>query len=260
MSRLFRRVWAVEVAGRRSEGLTVHFGARYPGRGEPAQCDVRVFMPPREMVAALYSPGTECRVLAGYVDTGAVEVFAGVPIPGSVEDARQEVSWQLSASRTYAARRVVSRSWADVRASEVIDYLRRQMGLSADYLELPQDVRYARGHNVEGPARRELETVVADCGATYSIEGASLRVYPEGGSVPRAADAWTPGSGLLEIVGPEGSGEVRAMALLRPALRPGDTVPVRSPRWDGDVRVQEVRHDGQSDETRWQTEIVGVAA
>lgn len=267
MSRLWRRAWAIEVGpsgrtGTRYEGLTLSFGASY-SHSEPAQCDVALVNPPREVVGALYDRETVCRVLAGYVDEGAVEVFLGTPIPGSVRDRRADeepaVSWQLSASRSHAARATVSRTWRDVvRASEVIDYLRRALGLSAESIELPRDPVYHRGHVVLGPALPALAEAVATCGAVYSIEGGRLRIYPRGGSAPRRADEWSAASGLLDAAGPDGDGAVRASALLRPALRPGDVVAIRSPAWSGQVLVQSVTHDGATDGGTWATSIVGV--
>jgi hypothetical protein len=168
------------------------------------------------------------------------------------------VALQVSASRSYVARGTVSRSWRDVRASEVIGFLRREMGLAADYIELPTDVRYARGHVVEGGPLVALAEVVSDCGATFSLDGGRLRIFPLGGAAPLVVDVWSPESGLLDVAGPDGDGNARATALLRPAVRCGDTVAVKSPRWSGQIRVQSVRHEGQTDQTRWATSIVGV--
>lgn len=265
--KLYQKVWALELGppggvGKRIEGQTVHFTADYPGKGDPATCGVTLFMPSREVVGALYDRATVCRVLAGYREEGPVEIFAGTSIAGSVQNQAgsqdPSVSWQLSASRAHIARASVSRSWPDVLASEVIDYLRREMGLSADYIELPTDLRYARGHVVEGAPLPQLDDVVRDCGATYSIEGAGLRIYPIGGAAPREAPVWSPASGLLDVAGPDGDGNARATALLRPSVRPGDTIAVRSPRWSGEIKVQSVRHEGRSDDSLWATSIVGV--
>lgn len=262
MSRLFGRVWALQAGDVVYRRLAVRFAADYPGRGEPASCSLQVWMPDPDLVGLLYAGEEPVRILAGYRDEGEVEVFEGVPIAGSVDDRVSDlepsVSVELSATRSFAARARVSRSWPDVRASEVIEYLRGELGLARGEIDLPRDLRYGRGHLVQGAPLVALREVCADCGAQFSIEGARLRVYPEGGALPRTADLWAPGSGLLDVVGPEGTGEVKAAALLRPALRPGDVVAIRSPRWDGEVLVQQVRHEGQTDSERWATSIAGV--
>lgn len=260
MSRLYGRVWALEVAGRRYEGQTLHFTANYPGKGGAAQADVQAFMPARELVAALYDRTTVCRVLAGYRDTDAVEVFLGTPIKGSVTDRLADrdpsVSWQLAA---YTVRSPLVRTWSGVvRASEVIDALRRHLGLAADSITLPVDHVFARGHLVERSPVDELADVARTCGATYSIEGGRLRIYPVDGAAPRLVDTWAPSSGLLDVVGPDGDGQVKAVALLRPGLRPGDRIQIRSRIWSGQVRVQAVKHEGQTDSERWATSIAGV--
>lgn len=262
MSRIYQRTWAIEVGDEHFEGLTLGFSAAYPGDGNPATCDVTLFVPPNQLVAALYDESVLCRVLAGYQEGGAVEVFSGTPIRASVKDKRAArdpaVSWQLSASRAPTTASTIAQSWSDVWASEVITTLRQAMGLAAGYIELPVNVRYARGYVVEGAPLRELASVVADCRAAYSIEGGRLSIYSIGGAAPLLVDQWTPSSGLLDVVGPAGDGRVRAAALLRGFVRPGDTIAIASPQWSGQVKVQSVRHDGRSDQARWATSVEGV--
>lgn len=263
MSRLFLRTWALETSDAvRYEGMRMAFRAAQAGAGGSSSCDVTVWMPARELVESLHLADTVIRVLAGYRDTGPVEVMQGAVVTDSVRDKRAaaepSVTWQISPSKTPIQRASVSKSWSKVRASEVIEHLRQAMGVPADVVDLPEDVLFARGHVVERSPKTAMSEVVAACGAQWALQDGRLRVWPLGGVARATADLWAPSTGLLEAVAPAGDDKVTARALLRPGLRPGDTVRVQSPSWSGDIRVQEVVHEGDSHGAAWFTSVTGV--
>ena len=258
--RLWRRVWAIEVGGVRHEGLRIAFRARQPSGG----CDVQVYNPPRSMVAKLYDGTTPVRVLAGYAEAeGAVEVAQGNPVRGTVSDQRSSadpvVSFHIAEANAPFRVAAIANSWDKTTAIEVITYVRQQMGIPADVIELPTNVKYCRGYVVEGPPGLILDEVVRDAGAQWTIRNGRLRVWPIGGQARNTAVVLTPATGLLDLVAPVGADqeEVQARTLMRPAIQPGDVVQIRAPWWTGTVKVQEVEHRGDTSSQSWQTSIIG---
>ncbi len=268
MSDLYRRVWALEVgmpnaAGRSYTGMDMSFRAVQSAKGS-SLCNVTIWMPARELVDALNIKGVIFRVLAGYLDSGAVEVARGTVVQDSVRNklaaAEPLISWQVSPSKEALARAMVARTWRSVYASEIIDHVRRSMGLAADVIDLPEDVFYAAGYHIEKP-KPALDEVTEDCGAQWDIVDNRLRVWPIDGVAKRTADLWSTSNGvILESAAPNGDGKVTASALLRPQRRPGDTVRIESTSrgWSGDIRGQEFVHTGNTAAQVWRTDVTGV--
>lgn len=266
MTLLYRRAWGIEyarpgAAGQRYDDLDMTFRAQY-SVGVPATCDVTLYNPGPAILGALGSRDTLWRVLAGYVDGGESEVLAGTVVTGSVEDrstsADPMVSFQLAASRGAVFATTLSRAWSNVRASEVIDYIRREMGLSFDVYRLARDVIYGRGYTVLGAPLSALSEVVADCGCQYQISSGKLRIWPLGEQARVVtADLWSDSTGLIDAQGPADQTTIRATALLRGWVRPGDAIRVLSPAYNGDVIATEITHEGDTSGDRWYTSIVG---
>jgi len=239
------------------------FKAARSSKTATGKCDVSVFMPARELVDALYDADTVVRVLAGWVDSGAVEVAQGTVVLDSVRDqrsgSRPAVSFQISSAKAATARASVSKAWAQVNASEVIDYLRTSMGIPADIIDLPTDVLYARGHAVERSVSVALDEVTRDCGAQWSVVDGRLRVWPIGGTARRTAEVWSSASGLLEVAAPRGGGKVGARCLLAPNVRVGDTIRIEDESWSGDIATDECMHEGDTHGQAWYTSVSGVS-
>ena len=269
MTRKFNHRWALEVgevggSATRYEGMRMRFSAKQASTGANV-CDVTIWMPARELVSVLAETSTIVRVLAGYEDGGPVEIAQGRVVADSLKDQTTAmdplVSWQISPTKAPLARATVAHSFGlNTPASEVIEFIRQAMAVPEGVIELPDDVVYARGLTIEGGPKKDLDEVVADCGAQWSLADGRLRVWPIGGSAQTRADVWSANTGLIESARPSGEGKVSARALLSARLRPGDTVRIDSRAWSGDVRVQECTHTGDTHGTTvWETAIKGVA-
>ncbi len=267
MTLLYQRQWAVEFGetGRvstRYDDIDIVFRAQYSA-ANPATCDITIHNPDANILGALGTTGTLWRVLAGYLEPGATEILSGTVVRGSVQDrsstADPQVAFQLSASRSQVFRTTLSRAWSYTTASEVIEYIRAQMGLSFDGVRLASNPTYTRGYSLSGGPTAALSELVADCGCQYSISDGKLRIWPIGeASRTETADVWSESTGLLEAQGPADQKTIRATALLRGWVRPGDAIRIISPAYNGDVIAREITHQGDTYGDQWYTSIVGV--
>lgn len=268
MTALFNRVWGLEVgpsggAGLAFDGMRLRFSATR-GRGSGgASCSLTAWNPSRTLMDMLATSGTLCRVLAGYRDGGAQEVFQGTVVNSSLVDRRgsrdPHIEWQLEAvAAALASVELAEFIEGPASAADAIERIRLATGLASDAVQLGTAVNYARGISLMGDAEQLLDDLCATTGSTWSMPDGRLRVRPLRGAVRESADLWSSSTCLVETSGPTDKGRVRASALLRPALRPGDVVRIVDQVYSGDVVVEEVTHAGDSDGRDWYTSIVAV--
>lgn len=265
MSELFGRVWRFEVARGNAaevfEGLDIRATARWSGASGAPTVDLEVFHPPPTLIGRAADPESIWRVLAGYESAGGPsEIGGGAVIPGSVRFRRGDVdpvlSLQLSA-RGIASRRVLSATWDSTSAAAVLDWVRGELGLAADFT-LPGDVQYARGYSIQGPAPAVLGELARDLGCAWEIEGSTLRLWPRGQVRVSTAEVLEAESGLLEAPEVDGDGSmVRCRCALRPGLRPGMIVRAIDPLFDGELVLTEAVHDVDSAGDTWESLLTG---
>lgn len=119
---------------------------------------------------------------------------------------------------------------------------------------------YAAGYVAHGPASAELDRVLASLGWTWSIQDEDLVLAPPSPAGGQIVDDIGPDTGLLgspSFARPDGKrgARVKFRALLRPALRPGVVVNLRSLAHTGAVRVVKVDHAGDTHGDDWTSEI-----
>ena len=261
MTTLARRTWALEY-GKPGATATIVEGISLQFKTSATTTTITAFLPSASLVESLGQSGVVWRLLAGYEDTGAVEVARGTVVKGSIQDELTppdaRITWQISRTSAELQLATVARSWASCHASDVIEYIRQAMAVPAGIIELADDIEYVRGYVLQGAPKPYLDSVVADCGCQWEIDGGRLKVWPLGGEARQTSDVWAPSTGLLRVSSPDGDGRIQAIALLRPALRKGDVVRLESRRRDGELIVREVSHQGDTRGDVWYTQIVGV--
>lgn len=262
MSReLWGRVWEIQVDGESFGAVSTRATARYPA-GQPSTIDLEVYHPDPALVSLARDKTTRWRVLAGYEsDGGAQEIGQGTPIPGSVTYRRDlddmPLALQLS-SRAAATRIILSRSWASIRASEVLDAIAEDLGLSLAYTPGDRDPLYSRGYVAQGTAATVLDPLARDLGATWQIDGVTLRAWPIGDAQVTTADVWAADTGLLEAPETDGeTGQILAAARLRPAIRQGHAVYLDDEGYTGAVITLDAQHEIDTDGDAWLTSIRG---
>jgi len=241
-------------------GLRIQFKASYSSK-KPPLCDVSVNNPNDAMVAMLSDPTIVVRLSVGYED-GPVQLANGRVAKDSLQDGRDEaepvVGFQINGAAAQLQAASVSQVFSGtVQARTVIEAIRQAMGVAAESIVLGNEASYARGYVLRGAPGPALTTVCRDCDAQWSIVDGRLRVWPRGREARRTADVWSGSTGLVSVAAPGSDGKIKAAAMLRPGLRQGDVVRIESPRWTGNVLVEEVVHQGDTEGDTWLTEIQG---
>lgn len=259
MIELFGRTWDLQVGSTLYGPLSMRATVRWPSSGA-STIDLDVWHPPPDMLGAAKDKATQWRVLAGYSSNGgASEIGTGTPIPKSVQYrlTRPEpvLTLQLS-TRAAPSRIVLSRVWASVQASQALRDIAADLGLALSYTAGTLDPVYARGYAAQGTVSAVLPSLTRDLGCAWEIDGGTLRVWPAGEPQVLTADLWSPETGLLDPPETDGdTGQITAMARLRPGLRRGHAIQIDSETYRGAVVVQELQHEIDTDGEVWTTTI-----
>lgn len=250
------------------EGLTVEFRQRRTLTGTPDHGDITALNLDARHVQTLLTPGVIAQVLAGYGDSRSV-VVSGSVVAGSVSDERGEkdrgpatstTSLQVRDGGLELADVQIAQAWAGaVRASEVLDYVIAQSGLSRGVVDLARDPEFPAGYVVMGRLRRALDDLARACGCRWSIRYGVVDVWPVGRQATQTTGpliSWD--SGLVGQPRQVDAGRWEVVSLLRPEIRPGDRIRVTSTPLDGDLLADEVEHAGISTYgSTYYTTIVG---
>lgn len=259
----FGRVWELQV-GSQIYTSDMDFRATHR-RGAPAECRIEVYGPPRALIDAVSAEDIEIRVLAGWEDSGPVEVARGGVVRDSLQTSRSSstprASWSITSARGSIREPILSRSWPpQAAATDILRDIAGAAGLSLDVIRLGVGVTYLRGYVASGRMSPVLDAVCADAEAQWIVADGRLRVWPIGSDARRTAEVWSPATGLLQLTASGGGlRRLTVSALLTPHLRPGDVVRVDDADHGGDVVVEEVDHAGQSSGGSWITRVVGSA-
>lgn len=252
------------------EDLRVQFNVKKTGGKEPNTAEVTVTnLSPRHR-ADLQTKGVRFLLQAGY-DTSIGQLFAGDI--RTIDHVRDGANWN-TVLRSGDGERAWRWAWvnesfvAGTPASQVIEALGRALGVGLGNL-LSQAAKateqYVSGYVAYGPASRELDKVLRAHGFTWSIQDGELQILREGETAGVLVPELSPDSGLVgspEMAAPEKKGGaplLKARCLLRPAIRPGGTVVLKSQRHNGSFLVRKVEHVGDTAGGDWYTNWQGTA-
>lgn len=265
---LYDRVWALEVfragVGKRYENMDIKFASKQNSLSKPTLCDITIWNPDPGLLGSITSEGSLMRVLAGYAPQGATEIAQGVVVANSVADRSKstepQISFQISKGREIFNNVTLSKSWGPVGVEEIIEYIRQEIGVAYDIVELDKKPYYNRGYALSGSPAAALAEVVDDCGCQYTVVDGRLRIWPKKKHAKILVDIWAPDTGLMDCF-PQGNGSQKRITcsiLMRPGARPGDVVEIKSPQYNGRMKIQECGHTGDTTSDLWQTNAVGV--
>jgi hypothetical protein len=256
MGELLGQVWALQAGDQVFEGLDLRAVARWPKDSGP-EVDVVVYHAGPVLRGIVEARNERVSVLAGYQrDQGAIEIGGGRVVADSIELDRaspdRPFEFQLS-GRDAATQVVLSLAYASVLASDLVEEIRQTASLAGD-IRLGSDIEYSR-YNVSGGFSGILEDIARDTGSAWEVDGETLRMWPANEPRRETADVWAPSTGLMRVSG--AGNEIRARAMLRPALRPGDAIRIEDEGYSGTLRLVDVTHEIDSYGGTWTTSIVG---
>lgn len=279
---LFDRVYRLLVGkkGQDKSGLEItelriQFDIEKSAKKNPNKSTIKVWNMQRSTRAELEKPDTRCLLYAGYAEEdGPILIFSGgVTYVWSKVDGPDIITeFDLGDGAQEIRDTTISVGYAkNVRSSTVLNDVSKQMGLP---LTIPSDIKdriWENGLSYYGSARVLMDKVTKANDTEWSIQNGTLQVIRTGGVTTRQGIVLSGTSGL--IGSPERmrqskhgtkkkSAEVKKQydgwkckTLLMPYLNPGDRIKLESRMVEGIFRVQSIKHEGDSHDGDWQTEM-----
>lgn len=256
---------AIESGGVRRElppSLYSTVRARYQ-EGDQSDAVVSVWGVSADTVAMMRAPGATVDVVAGYVRDGPSpgEIVRGIVIPGTVRETWREGEHWIEAHVWPADVRAESvvppRAWESTTGAEVLDYLLSSTGITIGQRPPDRGASYAGGYSVSGDPVRIVATIAEDAGWRWSMSRGVLDIWSDEGGVVADIGRET---GMIESAERIDEDRIRVVSQLRPDIRPGSLVQVRS-RALGQggslVRVVVVDYDADNREGAFTVAIEG---
>jgi len=203
-------------------------------------------------VALLRDPTARVTLTAGYRDGNVGIVAAGDVVRGSVRrkgageaGADVVVSWQVKPAQRARSIRVRPRSYTAVTAGALLGDVIGDGGLARGSIRLGQDTLHLR-YVLRGTVGQALDRIAADTGSAYRLTHGLLDVWPRNESQTQRVQVISPTSGMVGTPEPADDGGVEVRFLVRPPVRPGTLLDIRSDVVSGRYRVDALRLDVDS--------------
>ncbi len=251
---------------------------------EPNTCTITITNLAQDSRISFCRKPLHVRIDAGYIDTGARQLFSGDLQFGhsTLKDQDWETKLQVGdGARAYANARTNRSFTAPVSFREVLAYAAGTMNL-----QLPPEIEQspelagalANGVSLHGPTRDILTRLLAPYGYHWSVQNSKLQIIRDDqilaneailvnasngliGSPERAPPEKVPATGFipvsanLETNARNSGSEVTFNCLLYPEIVPGGTVRLESTDITGTFKVIQVSHIGDTRGLEWQTEV-----
>jgi len=287
----FDRVYRLLVGKPNQKGIEVMqpiritFDISKDAEEEPNDHTIRIYNLAADTRRALEEPGLRCVLYAGYAEEGGPLLMAsGSVVFAYTKFEQPDVVTELIVKDGYTEVRDTAISIGlgpGAQASSIIREIARQMGLPLVMADDVPDRRWQQGFSFYGAARTALHKVTQGTGLEWSIQNQQLQVVQRGGTTRRQAVVLAADTGLLGY--PERTREAarekakvkdertgddvnlvsarqqrdgwRVNSLLLPMINPGDLVKLESRTVEEFLRVDALRHTGDSAGGDWQTEL-----
>ncbi|WP_454691123.1 phage protein [Achromobacter aloeverae] len=287
----FDRVYRLLVGKAGQKGVEINqpmritFEIEKSAEEDPNDSKIRVYNLATATRKAMEQPDLRCLLYAGYAEEGGpLLMMAGAVTFGYTFFDGPDVVTELSVKDGYVEIRdtAVSLGYGPgAQASVIIRDIARQMGLPLVMAADVPDRRWEHGFSFYGAARAALHKVVQGTSLEWSIQNQQLQVIPRRGTTRRQAVVLAADTGLIGY--PERTREAarekakvkdqrtgdsvnlvsakpqrdgwRVTSLLLPQINPGDLVKLESRSVSDFLRVESLRHNGDSYDGDWQTEL-----
>jgi len=287
----FERIYRLVVGKPNQKGveivppLRITFEISKDAEEEPNEHSICIYNLASATRQAMEEPGLRCVLYAGYAeDGGALLMASGSVVFASTRLEPPDVITELRVKDGYTEVRDAAVSIGlgpGAQASSIIRDIAAQMGLALVMAEDVPDRRWRQGFSFYGAARTALHKVTQATGLEWSIQNQQLQVVARRGTTRRQATVLAADTGLLGY--PERTREAarekattpeqaqgdgvrlvsarqqhdgcRVTSLLLPTINPADLVKLESRAIQALLRVQSLRHSGDSAEGDWKTEL-----
>jgi hypothetical protein len=262
-----------------TDTLRIEFEIEKTAKKNPNKSKIKVYNMKKETRALCETPDTRVVLYAGYKDeAGALLLFQGnVSYAWSrKEDADIVTEFEVGDGAKEIRDTTVSLGYnKGIKSTQILNDVSKQMGLP---LTLPSNAPtrvWNNGLSYHGPARTLLDKVTKGTGLEWSIQNGNLQVIAHGMVTTRQGILIKQDSGMIgspererlanahthkkkqaqPVIEPDYDGW-RVKTLLMPMLNPGDRIKLEAQFVNGVYRIQQVKHEGDSDATgKWQSDL-----
>ncbi|QDJ57248.1 phage protein [Bordetella hinzii] len=287
----FDRVYRLVVGKSGAKGIEIvrpiriTFDIAKDAEEEPNDYTIRIYNLAPATRKALEEPGLRCVLYAGYAEEqGPLLMAAGSVVFAYTKYELPDVVTELTVRDGHVELRDTAVSIGlgpGAQASTIIRDIARQMGLPLVMADDVPDRRWHQGFSFYGAARTALHKVTQGTGLEWSIQNQQLQVVQRRGTTRRQAVVLAADTGLIGY--PERTREAarekarvrdqktgddvnlvsaqqqrdgwRVTSLLLPTINPGDLVKLESRTVQAFLRVDALRHTGDSEGGDWMTEL-----
>ncbi|MFU1927601.1 phage protein [Bordetella hinzii] len=287
----FDRVYRLVVGKSGAKGIEIvrpiriTFDIAKDAEEEPNDYTIRIYNLAPATRKALEEPGLRCVLYAGYAEEqGPLLMAAGSVVFAYTKYELPDVVTELTVRDGHVELRDTAVSIGlgpGAQASTIIRDIARQMGLPLVMADDVPDRRWHQGFSFYGAARTALHKVTQGTGLEWSIQNQQLQVVQRRGTTRRQAVVLAADTGLIGY--PERTREAarekarvrdqktgddvnlvsaqqqrdgwRVTSLLLPTINPGDLVKLESRTVEAFLRVDALRHTGDSEGGDWMTEL-----
>jgi hypothetical protein len=268
-----------------TDSLRIKFEIEKTAKKNPNKSKIEVYNMRKETRAEVEKPNTRVVLYAGYRDdAGALLIFQGdVSYAWSKKDGADIITeFELGDGATEIRDTTISVGYSKgVKSTQVLNDVSKKMGLP---LTLPSNAPsrvWNNGLSFHGPARTLLDKVTKGTGLEWSIQNGNLQVIEHGMVTTRQGILITQDSGMIGSPererlakahthkqsktpgGETGQAHIepdydgwRVKSLLMPMLNPGDRIRLEGQFVTGVYRIEQVKHEGDSDASgNWQSDL-----
>lgn len=250
----------IEVDGTRDgeRALRVQFEIEKSLEKQPNSSKLKVTNLSESMRHNLSKKGVKVLFEAGYKSSGLFRLFVGDV--RTIDNVRQDADWETTmqlgdGDRAWKYARVNESFAAGARGGDVLMELAKATGLDLGNIEKQAKLIRTvvdQGYSATGNALRALDTFVSKVlKKTISIQDGELQLLDVFEVLDHPIPEVSPETGLVgspEMQTPPAKGKpqlLRFKCLLQP-FKPGAKVRLISDRYDGHVRIQKVKYEGDT--------------
>jgi hypothetical protein len=252
-------------------GLRIRFKVTKTREKDPNVAEITVTNLSETRRGSLQVKGVKVAIEAGYAATGLSRLFLGDA--RTIDHSREGADWQTTikagdGERGLRFARVNESFAAGTTAGQILTRLANASGLQVGNVpsQVPKlSTRFDQGWVAHGKARAEIGRLLRSLGYRWSVQDGQLQVLARGETLEQLIPEISSTTGLVgspEMGSPEKKGQaalIRLVSLLTP-VRPGGKVRLKSSRYDGEITLKRVEHDGDTAGGPWYSAMEGTGA
>lgn len=265
MSLLYEKDWTITLDTIQVKGLRCTFSVKRSLKVTANTVDLKVYSLNPTHRKALETPAQiTVQIDAGYKDPGAGTIFKGdVRTHRTLKEGSEMVTHVGAGDgeKALQTKRVSLSLGKGSTPQQVLSALAAALGVDPGNVAeaaaklAPFAGMFSMGTVLSGSAQREMTRVLKSCGFTWSIQNGKLQVLGLKDALIGSAILLAPEKGLIGSPSIDKDGFLNANSLMIPDLFPGRLLVLNARSVQGNFRVEETEHKGDTHGQEWDVAI-----